>query len=216
MAIVQIAAIVHYRPDIHAKTAIIICVIEVWQAEAVAELMAGGTDTIDRLIQILVDAISPKFRRHAIGIELLTIISTFDALCLQYPLMWPDIIAVSALGLAIAGTDKEDLVYLSVVVPVIVGKIHVFCGLVNALHHHRCGVDIINLIITFTGNSAITGQLTTGRIGADDIKVDFQLTIALLQEKVSHRTSISILMIALFVEEAIVCGLRVSRSELHV
>ena len=147
MTTIQITAIVHHRPRTQTKTAIILCVIEVRQAKTVAELVASCTDAVNLLLLIRGFTIAPEFRRNAIGIELFAIIIALDALCAQCPLMRPDIIRISALGLAIASTNQENLINLAIIVPIIVREVHLLGSLIYSFHHHRCGIDVF--IITF-------------------------------------------------------------------
>ena len=175
-----------------------------------AELMACRADTVE--YACIMYAVTFQFRRAAVGVDGNPVIVPHVARSGKFPFMGPDGILVSALGLIIASEDDEHLVHLAVSVPVVFAVINVGGSGIYRFRHHSVRIEIIGR----PAGPAVIFHVILRGIGTDDIKVNFQLVIALLEEIILYGSRHAIVAIALFIEETIKYGLRIGGYEGYI
>ena len=95
--------------------------------------------------------------------------------------MRPDGLRVMKIGLTIAGIDNIDLFHLSVIIPVVIFKLHFLGGGLTSLGHQFCGV-LVELAVCKFYVTSIVLILVLGQIGAHDIEGKFKLSVTLIME----------------------------------
>ena len=168
VAVFVIAAVVHDAPDAHAEVlGVVGRVVEVGQAEAVAELVADGADAVERGaavamqlvaagISVDLDAVELQRRSRGVG---------------QRPLMGPDGVDAAALSFAIAGVDDVAEVDDAVAIGVVVLEVDVLVALLQHLGDEVAGMFVIALAVV----AAVVLHLLRGRVGAIDVELRGEL-----------------------------------------
>jgi hypothetical protein len=101
---------------------------------------------------------------------------------LQLELMRPDSVLIVTAMLTLPGKKYHYLLHLSVSVPVVVGKIHLFCSQFTGLSYHFPSTDIQTISIILT----IVGIVHGKRYRTHHIKVYEKLSAALVLEVVVY------------------------------
>ena len=127
----------------------------------------------------------------------------------QLPFVRPDSAGSTAVGLALTGIDHIDLLHLIVTVPVVVGIVHFSVSQLQGFNHHLGRMFVVTLGVI----RAIVGLFLADSYRAYHVEVQFELTLALLQEVVAHRTFKVAFRIILPVGNALVEGFVVATLE---
>ena len=107
--------------------------------------------------------------------------------------MGPDGVWIGAIVLAKSGINKEYLVHLAVVVPVIVGIVHIGVGQSTCLLCHYLGCGIASRCVV----STVITHVFTQFVGSHHIEVHIQLAVALHPEIICHRTAHAVVGISI-------------------
>ena len=119
-----VGAVVHEVPHKHAHTvAVGAGVVEVGIAQTVAELMAHGADTAYVALAVELGTAGIGVDGHAVELQLAGAVAVLLGR-VEVVLMGPDGVGSTTVGLAHAGIDHIHLVYIAVIVPVVVGEVH--------------------------------------------------------------------------------------------
>ena len=148
MPVTVITAGIHDVPAVGGQRFFIVRavlgVIEIRQAHHMTELMAQRSDAAEGLVVsqlIRAGVVIDIFASHdtlrfgvsaaIFGTVLAVLIAVRVRLARRsnIPVMRPYSVRRTAVGLTLAGIDHEHLIHLSVVIPVVVGKVHLFIGL---------------------------------------------------------------------------------------
>ena len=136
VAVYIVVSAAHDVPCSHASSARVRSVVSVGQAQTVAEFMTGDADSCKGCSlaahQLAGAGVAVQFhvvKLHALG---------------QIKGMGPDGVRLGTIVLAKSGIDKEYLVHLAIVVPVIVGIVHIGVGQSACLLCHYLGCRIVS------------------------------------------------------------------------
>ena len=130
--------------------------------------------------------------------------------------MGPYRVFISPLSLCITRIDNKHLIYVSILAPVVLRKVH--SGImrsINRLSHHLCRMLIVifNFAILILDRLTIVSHIILQGIGTIHVEVNRQLIIALRFEVVTHRAGHSSIIIAFRIEEVIESLLWILRYE---
>ena len=185
VAVYIVASAAHDVPCSHASSARVRCVVSVGQAQAVAEFMTGGADSCKGCSlcahQLAGAGIAVQF--HVVKLHTLG----------QIKGMGPDGVWLGTIVLAKSGIDKEYLVHLAVVVPVIVGIVHIGISQTASFFRHFLWCGIVSRLVV----STVIAHVFTQFVGSHHIEVHVQLTIALRPEIICHRTAHAVVGISI-------------------
>ena len=126
--------------------------------------------------------------------------------------MGPDGVWIGAIVLAKSGINKEYLVHLAVVVPVIVGIVHIGVGQSACLFCHLLCIGIGVPVHVPT----VIGHVLAQLIGTHHIEVYVQLAIALRPEIICHRTAHAVVGISFYIKEIVENGLGIRGDKVLV
>ena len=164
-----VAAIVHDAPGIHAEVARVACVVEVGQAEAVAEFVADGADSVDLAAGIAVELATAGVLVHLNAVEL------HSGACAagELPLMGPDGVCVSVMGFAITSIDNVAEVHYAVIVRVVVAEVDIGVGQLQHIGYQLGGILVAASFIVTAVELHGVGCL----IGSPDVELGGKLAV---------------------------------------
>ena len=176
-AALVVVAVVHEVPVVDEGCA---AVVEVGQSVAVAVLMADGAErAVAGAYQllyaaVLVDDVVLVAAAHMVGLAVLVLA--------EPPLVGPDGISVAAGIHALAGIDDEQLLYLSVVVPVVQAPVYAPClQRVGYVLH-----QVFRVLVVIVGAPVFPGLV--GQRDEVQVEREVELAVALRHEVVVNRT----------------------------
>ena len=170
-AIAAVGATRHEVEVAHTKKSVVVDVVEVWESQAVGELMAECADAVNL-------ARGGQFISTGIDVDDNTVNRQWQSCLLQSPHVGPDVVRNISIGLTLACIEHEDLVHLAVAVPIIVGEVDISIGGPANFGNHLLGMHIVTILIVLT----VVLVVFLGNIGTHNIKHQFKQSCRLVAE----------------------------------
>ena len=93
--------------------------------------------------------------------------------------------------------DNEDLFHLAIAVPVILPEIYLLVNDSHGLCDHFCRVLVVAVCVVPT----VVGEGLAYGDGSDDVEIEFELSVACVEEVVAYGADVYFVGISCFVEE---------------
>ena len=126
--------------------------------------------------------------------------------------MWPNGVGASSVSLALAGIDDIHLIYISVAIPVIVGKVDDIVHTFACFYNHFSRPQVIVSIVVCT----IVGLVVFKLYWTYNVEIEDEVAVALGSKIVAYATFEIPLRVAFFVSNVVECSLWICCGEFYV